>query len=155
MAETLMLGGVNNVAAPTGSPDPAVAWRLSESYGTPVDGAYVPLLVESTNLAPAGPVGRTIFRRIMVPFRYAGSVTLRVTPIVDLEKVQPSVSRTYTAPETPTQDVMEVALAVTGTYLRVRVEVLDRSGLVEVYTPTVAHRPLGSAATGVVGPQSV
>ncbi len=151
MAETLLVGAVDNAAAPSAAS--AVLYRLSDGYGVPA-GTDTPALVESTDVTPVGPMGRCVFRRLMVPFRYAGAVTLRITPIVDLETELASVTRTYTAPATPTRDVMEVAMATTGTYLRARIEVIARTGLVELYQPSLAFRPLGTAATGVVGPQS-
>jgi hypothetical protein len=147
MAEHLFCGQVANLAAPSGGA--AELYVLSESYGQAI-GTDTPLLIETEDIAPAGPGGRFLLRRVYVPIRYVAACSVHVTVFTDYVRVERAITKTYTSPAQEQEDVIEVAVAHTCTVVRVRVEVTSRNGRVSVFTPTYGGKPMTAAAPAVV-----
>lgn len=151
MAERLLLGQIDNAATPTSAA--AELYILSESYGDSV-GTDVPLLVETEEVALAGPVGTAIYRRIEQPVTYNAACAIQVTPIVDFVVVSTVTAVAYTAPTQRVVDYADGVLAQVGTTLRVRTEVTSRQGPVELAAPTVGGQAKIGTASAPVGTPS-
>lgn len=140
MTERLLLGQIGNLAAPNVAA--AELYLFSTGYGMPV-GDDTPLLIETTDAPLAGPGGRFLLRRLLVPIRYGAACTIRVTPITDFVRIETAVAKSYTSPAQEQEDVIEVPIARTCNVFRVRIEVTARQGRVNVFAPT----PVGVGQT--------
>lgn len=150
MAELLCVGQIGADAIPV-SEAGKFYYKVATSYGVP-GGAIDPTLVfESQDFAPMGQVGRCIARRLYVAIEYAGSCTVRITPITDLNDSQPPTSFSLVAPSGRKRIVLEVPLAKPCTYVRCKFEVLARTGLVWLHGIRLAHLPLASNYEQVAG----
>lgn len=147
MPETLLCGQVANAAAPATAA--GEFYYLSSGYGNAA-GTATPLLIETDDIPPAGPNGRTNMRRVAVPVRYAAAAEIKSTVITDFVREETGVTQTYPSPAQEQEDVIDVAFARVGTTCRVRIEVLDCAGRVTIFTPTVSHKPMTGAAARVV-----
>lgn len=148
MPERLFAGEIATASPATGSA--AQLYLLGTSYGSSV-GTDVPLVVETQDVAPAGPIGLTLFRRVEVPIEYEGACTVSVTPIVDFTQVLTSTSKSYSSPPVRTRDVIDVALSKQGTAIRAIIAVTARNGRVALNTPSIASMPKILAASAPVG----
>lgn len=128
MPERLLCGQSDNAAAPSATA--AELYVLSTGYGQPV-GTDALLTVQTKDLAPAGPDSRVMFRRAMLTVLYDNACTVRVTPVVDFAQAMPVTTVTLAAPTNLTSTVLTVPMAHPGTYVRLLVEVIARSGIVE------------------------
>lgn len=147
----LLLGQVDNAAAPSAAA--AELYILSDGYGDSV-GTDVPLLVETEDVAPAGPTGTVLFRRIEQPVTYDAACSIRLTPLVDFMQTVTATTKTYTSPDQRTIDFADGFLAQVGTTIRVRTEVLTRNGPVELAAPLVAGQVKTGVASAPVGTES-
>lgn len=146
MAELLLVGSVDNAAAPASVS--SKLYGLSESYGSPV-GATPYLTVQTQSLAPLGPTGIVIFRRIYVTVGHDLSAVVRVTPTVDFSTdLDPQVF-TLAAGGSFRQDPLEVKLAHRGTYLSALVEVLSTTGRAQVLGIRLGFLPMGQGAATI------
>ena len=152
MAELVLLGQVDNATAPVNGA--AELYVLSSGYGAPV-GADALLLVETPDVAPAGSGGKVLWRRVLVPFERTAGCTIRVTPIADFGIVLNAHSESFDSPAEIAKSVVVVPVARTCTYLRVRIEVTERTGLVRVFSPTVLVKPVHAASPLVVSTSAV
>lgn len=151
MPERLCLGEIDT-ASPVVGPS-AELYLLGTSYGQSV-GTDVPLTVETQDVAPAGPTGTTLFRRIEVPLEYDAACTITVTPIVDFNQVLTGTSKSYASPPSRQRDVMDAALSKPGTAIRAIITVTTRNGSVSFNTPSVLSQPKTAAAASPVGGSS-
>lgn len=143
MPERLMLGSIDVASPPiTGS---GALYRLSTSYGASV-GADVPMLVETSEVALAGPVGQSLYRRVLVPIDYDAACTVTVTPIVDYNQSLTATSKSFAGPTTRQQVIISAMLSKVGSVLRVRVAIASRAGAVSVRTPSVEGKPMTATA---------
>lgn len=132
-------------------------YRLSEgTYGQQVSG--IPgasdslLRIQTDDVPIAGLSARTRFRRIYVTVGWDdGAPVLAITPVVDFNTKLGAVQYLLPTTSTPKKRVLEYRLARVGTYLGVIVDVLSRTGLVEVGPIQAAHLPLELAAPAVAG----
>lgn len=147
MTERLLLGQIANLAAPNVAA--AELYLYSTGYGMPV-GDDTPLLVETADIALAGPGGRFLLRRILQPIRYTGACTIRITPITDFTRIETAVAKSYTSPAQEQEDVIEIPIARACNVFRVRIEVTARQGRVSVFAPTPVGSGLTSGAPMVV-----
>lgn len=144
MPERLMLGSIDPASPPlTGS---GALYRLSESYGASV-GTDVPMLVETSEVALAGPVGQSLYRRVLVPIDYDADCTVTVTPIVDYNQPLTATSKSFASPTSRQQVIIPAMLSKVGSVLRVRITVVSRAGPVSVRTPSVEGKPMTTTAT--------
>lgn len=148
MAETLMVGQVVDLAAPTGG-GAELYWLNPDSYGAST-GDDVPLRIETPDIAPAGAAGEGLARRLMIPIRYAGACQIRVTVTADFIREVAQVTQSYAAPPAEQQDILVVKLAQRCTAIRALIEVVSRSGRVQPGQPTLLTRPRTAAAAQVV-----
>jgi hypothetical protein len=139
MAELLVCGQIEDDADPD-SPA-AELYVLSEGFGQPI-GTDTPLLVETVDWAPAGPLGWTLAKRLIVPVTYRAAVTVKVTPIVDYQTALTPVTKTFAAPAEETVGEVEVGVDARCRMIRARIEVIARNGLVEIATPRLLHNPV-------------
>ena len=123
-------------------------YLLSASYGNSV-GTDVPLLVETSEVVPAGPLGQVLFRRVDVPLEYDAACSITVTPIVDFQQVQTATTVTYAAPTQRTRQILKAPLSKAGTTLRAIIAVATRSGVVSLNTPSVISQPRTGAGSPV------
>lgn len=138
-----MLGSIDAASPPvTGS---GALYRLSESYGASV-GTDVPMLVETSEVALAGPVGQSLYRRVLVPIDYDAACTVTVTPIVDYNQSLTVTSKSFASPTSRQQVIIAAMLSKVGSVLRVRVTVAGRAGPVSVRTPSVEGKPMTTTA---------
>lgn len=147
MANLLLVGSVDNAA------DPAAAQAVLYAYGTSYglsEGTDVPLLIETTDLAPLGASGKTLFRRLQVPVQYVAACAVSVTPQVDYNTAEPLVVVTYPAPLTTAVTELSAALAVDGTTIGGIIQVTARAGPVRIGVPTALHQPRTGAYPLVV-----
>ena len=128
MPERVLCGQSDNAAAPAATA--AELYVLATGYGLPV-GNDALLVVQTKDLSPAGPDGRVMFRRAMLTVLYDNACTVRVTPTVDFSQDLPATTITLAAPTSLTTTVLPVPMAHPGTYVRLLVEVIARSGIVE------------------------
>ena len=142
MTAHLFLGQVHDDAAPSTVAAEIYLWSDSFGMGTGTD---TPLFLETDDIAPAGPGARVLGRRIFVPIRYWSGCTIRVTPIIDLNQLLTSITQQFSTSATPKSGVVTVMLATHFTYVRVRIEVIARDGLVEIYGPSVAFKAVAPA----------
>lgn len=151
MAELLCLGQIDNAASP-GAAAGKVYYKSLAGYGSSVGTNDVKLVFETQDFAPMGPLGRCIARRLHVAIEYGGSVSIRVTPITDFQDSQASYQFDITAPSVGrNRKVLDVPMAKACTYVRCKVEVLSRSGLVWLHGVRLAHRPLATAYEQIAG----
>ena len=150
MTESLFVGQIDDVAAPASAAAELYLW--SESYGSST-GSDTPALIETDDVAPAGPGGLFMGRRIYLPLRYDGACTVRVTPIVDFNQSLTSVTQSFDAPASSHTATITVPLAQSLTYIRVRIEVVSRTGMVEFYQPSIAGKLLTGAYSAVAEAQ--
>lgn len=143
MAELLLLGQVDNIAAPASAA--AELYVLSSGYGSPV-GTATPMLIETADIAPAGPGGRVLWRRAMVPFLRENTTTIKVTAIADFDTEVASTSEVFQSPATIAKTMVNLPIANSCTYLRERIEVTALAGRVQVFAPTALVRPVKSAS---------
>lgn len=138
MPERLCLGQIDTANPPvTGG---GAIYRLSTQYGTST-GTDVPLVVETSEVAPAGPVGQALFRRIEWPIEYDAACTVTVTPIVDYNQALTSTSKSFASPPTRQVAIVAAPLSKVGSVIRVRLTVVSRNGPVTVRTPSVLAQP--------------
>jgi len=150
MTQHLFVGEIADAAAPANGA--AELYRWSEGFGSSV-GTDVPALIETDDVTPAGPGGLFVGRRIYLPLRYVAACTVRVTPIIDFNQTLSATTRSFAAPASPTTATITAALAQTLTYIRVRIEVLSRTGPVEFYQPSIAGKALTGAYSAVAEAQ--
>lgn len=144
----LLVGQIANSATPNTAA--AKLYILGTSYGQSV-GTDVPLLVETEDVAPAGPTGTVLFRRIEQPVTYDAACRLQVTPVVDFMQTVTATGKTYTSPTIRTIDLLDGFLAQVGTTIRVRTEVVTRNGPIEIAAPLVAGQIKTGVASAPVG----
>lgn len=144
----LLLGQIDNAAAP--SAPAAELYVLSTAYGNSV-GADVPLLIETQDVPPMGPSGVVLFRRVEVPVTYEAACTVQVTPIIDFIQEGTVTSQVYGSPQQRTVDFLDGLVAQVGTAMRGRLEVLARSGPVEIAAPNLIFQPKAQAGAYPVG----
>lgn len=144
----LLLGQVDNAAAPSAAA--AELYVLSTTYGNSV-GTDVPLLIETQDVAPMGPSGVMLLRRVEVPVTYAAACTVQVTPILDFIQEGTVTSQVYGSPQQRTVDFLDGVVAQVGTSARARIEVLARSGPVEIAAPNLTFQPKARAGAYPVG----
>lgn len=139
MPERLMLGSIAAAVPPvTGT---GAVYRLAESYGQST-GLDVPMTIETSEVALAGPVGQSLYRRVLVPFDYDAACTVLVTPIVDYNQILTATSKSFASPSSRQQVVLSVPLSKVGSVLRARITVVHRAGPVSVRTPSVEGKPM-------------
>lgn len=143
-APVLVLGEVVNAAPPTGAG--GRLWRYGPGIGV---GTANPLTWETTDVAPVGPAGTLLARRIFVPLRYSGAATITCTPIIDWTTELPATTVQLTAPTIPTRRDLEVYLSRRCTFVRLRVQVSGLTGPLEFYAPSVVGQPLTGADSAV------
>lgn len=143
-----MLGQIDTASPAVGAA--AELYILSTSYGSSV-GTDVPLTVETQDVAPAGPTGVAILRRIEVPLEYDAACTVTVTPIVDFNQVLTATSKSYSSPPSRQRDVMDAPLSKMGTAIRAIITVTSRNGVVSVNTPSILSQPKTAGAAAPVG----
>lgn len=151
MTERLFVGQIDDAAAPTGAAAELYLW--SESFGSSV-GTDIPALIETDDVAPAGPGGLFMGRRIFLPLRYSDSCSIKVTPIVDFNQSLTSLTQAFTTPSVPRRAVITVPLAQSLTYIRVKIEVTERAGLIEFYQPSISGKMLTGAYSAVAEAQA-
>ena len=147
MANLLMVGSLDDAAAPVATQ--AKLYAYGTSYGLS-EGTDVPLLIETTDVAPAGFSGKTVFRRVQVPVQYVAACAVSVIPIVDYDVAEPSVVKTYPAPNGTMVDVLPCALAIDGTTIGAVIQVVSRAGPVRIGVPVTLHQPRSGAYPTVV-----
>ena len=147
MANLLLVGSVDNAAAPVATN--AKLYAYGTSYGLS-DGTDVPLLIQTTDIAPVGMSGKTVFRRVQVPVQYLTACAVSVSPIVDYDTAEPSVTKTYPAPLATSVDALSCALAVDGTTIGAIIQVVSRAGPVRIGVPTALHQPRTGAYPAVI-----
>lgn len=135
----LLLGQIDTAESPA-SPA-AELYVLSGGYGL-ATGTDTALLVETPDVAPLGDLGRLRTRLLMCPVQYAGACTIRITPIVDFMTELDPLIVALAAPATVTRQVLQVKMLRGCTTFRVRLDVLERTGAVEFYTPVLHYTPL-------------
>lgn len=123
---------------------------MGETYGSSA-GTDVPLLVETDDVALAGPVGTALYRRIEVPVTYDAATGIRITPLVDFLTSGTVTDVSYDAPSTRIIDYADGLTATPGTTCRARIEVTQRQGPVEIAAPTIGGQPLTNVASTPVG----
>jgi hypothetical protein len=157
MPEYLMVGQVGDpsVALPGGAG--AELYRLSAgTYGqqlTSIPGSTDQLLKIQTDDVPvAGKGARTRYRRIYVTVSWDdGAPVLQITPVIDRDTMLAAVQYVLPTASTPKTRVLEYKIARVGTYIGCIVEVLSRSGLVEIGPIEIAHQVLEAGAPTVAG----
>lgn len=147
----LLVGQIDNAANPASAA--AELYLLSTSYGDSV-GTDVPLLIETEDVALAGPTGIALYRRIEQPVTYDAACSIRVTPIVDFMQTVTATEKTFTSPDVRTIDFADGFLAQVGTTIRVQTEVLTRNGPIELAAPLIAGQAKTGVASAPVGTQS-
>ncbi len=150
MTAHLFLGQIDDAAAPASAAAELYLW--SESFGVSA-GTDVPALIETDDVAPAGPGGLFMGRRIYLPIRYSDSCSIKVTPIVDFNQLLTSLTQAFTTPSSLRNATITVMLAQTLTYIRVRIEVVSRAGVLEFYRPSIAGKALTGAYSTVAEAQ--
>lgn len=150
MTSHLLLGQVDDAAAPVAVAAELYLW--SASFGNSA-GTDVPALIETDDSAPAGPGGLFVGRRVYLPLRYSDACTVKVTPIVDFNQSLPATTQSFTTPAAPHNATITVLLAKTLTYIRVKIEVTARAGVVEFYQPSIAGKTLTGAYSAVAEAQ--
>ena len=144
----LWLGQADNALVPVAGA--GELYILTGAYGNAA-GIDTPLLVETPDIAPQGPQGRLRLRRITVPIQLDAACTLRITPIVDYMKSFAPLIVSFGTPSRRERRVIQVKELGVCTVVRLRIEVLDREGLVEVYRPTLYYTPLSSGTMMAMG----
>lgn len=143
MPERLILGSIAADAPPvTGT---GAVYRLSESYGSSA-GEDNPMTIETSEIALAGPVGQSLYRRVLVPIDYDAACTVTVTPIVDYNQTLTATGKSFPSPLSRQRVIVAAALSKVGSALRVRVTVTSRAGPVSVRTPSVEGQPMTATA---------
>lgn len=148
MAETLLVGQVDDAAAPSAAA--AKLYQRSLSYGSSA-GNDVLLLVETPNRAPAGPLGRVVGRLISVPITYDNACSIRVTPIIDENTELAPTIKSFAAPSTRMVGRVELGFFKVLTLIRTRVEVLTRNGPVDVHTAQLGGTVIAGARPNAAG----
>ncbi len=153
MPETLLLCQVGDT--PVASPVTAAElYYLGASFGSQTAvGAASPLLIETGDYG-IGRGGVMTLKTIYVPFAYSGACQIRVTPIVDLQTSLGPQTRSFPQPARRTEDEIEIDASKRCTWVRVRIEVLDATGLVEIYSPDIAWVHLTGAGKNIVSRDS-
>lgn len=135
----LFLGQTDTAASPASAG--AELYVLSGGYGIPT-GSDTALVVETPDIAPLGELGRLRARLLMCPVQYAGACTVQITPIVDYMTELDPLIVALGAPATVTRQVLQVKMLRACTTFRVRMDVLERTGPIEFYTPVLHFAPL-------------
>lgn len=148
MAPRLLLGQVANANPPVNAA--GSLYLLGTTYGNSV-GTDVPLLVESQDVAPMGPSGYALFRRVEVPVVYTAACTVQITPIVDFLQQATVTPSAYPSPVQRTTDFADGVLAQGGTTCRARLEVTSRQGPVELAAPVIGFQPKATTTAFPVG----
>jgi hypothetical protein len=130
--ELLLVGQVDDAASPSAAA--AEVYVLSEGYGTPV-GLATPGLVETPDIAPAGALARIKGRQVTTVIGHQAACTIRLTPIIDLNEELDPIEVAFPARTKYMREPVLCRFVRMLTYARVRVEVLDCDGPVEVFTP--------------------
>jgi len=121
-----------------------------ESYGQDV--ATPILFVEETqDYFRLGRGGRMNYRKAYIPIAYSGACKLMITPITDYHLRLPATIQAFPHPSKRREATIEVPIAKHGTGIRFRIEVLERSGRVEVFTPDYAFVAMSAAGDTVIG----
>lgn len=141
----LFLGQVDTASPPTSGA--AELYVLSGGYGIAA-GQSATLLVETPDIAPLGELGRGRARLLSCPMQYDAACTVRVTPIADYMRELDPLIVALAAPGVITRTTLQVKMARAVTVLRARIEVVEATGAVEFYTPTLYYAPL-SARSGM------
>lgn len=144
----LLLGQCDNAANPASAA--AELYVMSTFYGNSV-GTDVPLLVETDDVALAGPVGTALYRRVEVPVTYDAACTVEITPIVDFIGQGTVTAVSYDAPTSRIIDYADGVTATPGTTCRARITVTSRQGPVELAAPTISGMPKIGVAASPVG----
>ena len=146
MAELLMVGTIPNANPPV------TANAKLYAYGTTYGVGVQPLgLLVTTDVAPAGGGGKTVFRGLNVPVQWQAGATVQVTPLVDENNAQPSLQRSYASQPTITTEFFSVPMAVDGTTVAAEVQVVAAAGPVRLgLNATGRHLPRTGAFPGVV-----
>ncbi|MDH3497234.1 MAG: hypothetical protein OER21_10745 [Gemmatimonadota bacterium] len=129
-----------------------VTFSRAPEAGLGVDG---PLKLRTQPFAPIGNTGRTRLRRIYVMFGWQfGGARVRVTPIVDFVQRLPATTVVLAAPPTSAylRQEVEIPAARMATWVEVEIEVLERSGRVDVMGVYSADHPLAEAVATVAEP---
>lgn len=151
MAELLCVGQADNASAPAAAAG-EVYFKSQTGFGESYGSNDVPLLFETQDFAPMGASGRLVARRMHVFAEYGGSVAVRVTPITDFNDVQPSQTISLPAPEGGrVRKVLDVPMGKACTYIRVRVEILSRTGPFWLHGVKLAYRPLTQSYEEIAG----
>lgn len=144
----LWLGQVEDLAVPVAAG--GELYILTGDHGHSA-GDDTLLLVETPDIAPLGVQGRLRLRRIVVPVRHGGACTLRITPIVDYNTALDSLVVTFDSPARIRRQAIQMKVVRGCTVVRLRIEVLDTTGEVAVFTPTLYYDPLTPAAVLAMG----
>lgn len=144
----LFLGEVADSASPASAA--GSLYVLTGGYGLAAEDD-TPLLIETPNIAPLGPQGRVRLRRIVVPIQYDAACTIRVTPIVDFNTTLPPATVSHSDPGERTRHLLQMKVLTACTTVRLKIEVVSRTGAVEVYRPSVFFSPLSGGTTMAMG----
>jgi hypothetical protein len=151
MAELLCLGQVDNASAPNAAAG-EIYFKSDSGFGSSYGSNDVLMLFETQDFAPLGQTGRIVARRLYVSVEFAGSVSVRITPITDFGDEQFSHTESLIVPSgARSRKVLEAPFAKPCTYVRARVEVLARTGLFWLQGVKLAYRPLTSSYEQVAG----
>lgn len=157
MPEFLLVGQIGDPTAALPGGAGAELYRLTDGvYGqqlTSIPGSSDQLMKIQTDDVPvAGKGARTRLRRIYVTVGWDdGAPVLQITPVIDRDTRLAAVQYALATTSTPKTAVLEYKLARVGTYLGCIVEVLSRSGLVEIGPIECAHQILESGAPTIAG----
>ena len=151
MSEVLLLGEIGNMSTPTVGGE--LYFLSSASFGQQVasaGGADSALDIITPDMAPAGSGGVVNLRRIYVNVAWSlGGFTMRVTPIVDFERELDRTSFAFEAPPKRRTKTVTVPVAARCTWVACRIEIVARSGLVEILGWAGGFLPIKQVAAQV------
>lgn len=127
------------------------------SYGQQVastGGSDSLFLYDSDDYPILGEGGRTLLRRLYVKVAYKGACLVRLTPRIDVNALL--TPRSWSLADTLTRQVkvLDLAVARVCTFAGFRMQVITRTGLVELLGLACAHKPLAQAADYAAGTES-
>lgn len=146
--ELLLLGQVDDAASPAAAA--GEAYVLSDGYGAPV-GTATPGLVETPDIAPAGALARIKGRQVTALVGHQAACTILLTPIIDLNEELEGIAVAFPARTKYTREPVLCRFVRMLTYIRVRVEVMDSDGWVEVFTPILGAEVDHDASVNAAG----
>lgn len=141
MPELLLVGQAYNAAAPVNG-NAELYVQSPNGYGTPYGTSDALLRYECQDFAPQGGAGRVIGRRLWVTIEHDRECTLRITPILDFVTDGTPVTFSLVAPSTRRRRILDVPFARNLTYVRCKIEVLSRGGIVWIHKIQLGFRPL-------------